>query len=96
MSLLQQAEAAAAGRVIAQARRLTGSFLEHVEPSTIAALVDQSIGSVVLKAARTSVDAPFADAAHRRVREQDGTDRLGADGARRYLQSSGRGVTAEA
>ncbi len=50
------------GDALAQARRLTGSFLDHVEPSTIAALTDQSIGSGVLKAARASVEAPFADA----------------------------------
>lgn len=65
MSLLQQAEATAAGGAIAQARRLTGSFLDHVEPSTIAALADQSIGSGVLKAMRASVGTPFADAALR-------------------------------
>lgn len=39
---------------------------------------------------------PGMAALNRRVREQDGTDRLGSDGARRYLQSSGRGVTAKA
>lgn len=34
---------------------------------------------------------------HRRAREQNGEDRLGADGARRIVQSSGRGgMTAKA
>jgi hypothetical protein len=64
-SLLQQAKTATAGGAIAEARRLTGSFLDRVEPSTIAALSDQSVGSAEQKAARASIGAPFADAALR-------------------------------
>lgn len=64
-SLLQQAKTATAGGAIAEARRLTGSFLDRVEPSTIAALSDPSVGSAVQKAARASIEAPFADAALR-------------------------------
>ncbi len=64
-SLLQQAQAATASDALAKARRLTGSFLDHVEPSTVAALADQSIVSGVLKTARTPIGAPFADAAFR-------------------------------
>lgn len=44
-SLLHQAEAATADRTLTAARRLTGSFLDHVEPATVEAPADRSVGS---------------------------------------------------